>query len=392
MAFDDPLTMALLGASAGFLDPRGGMMGGFHGAMQGLKAGNDIKRQDRLDKQAQLKLERQMNAEQMMKDVLAQQQQAGDMHPLSVARAFVNTGNPDLVSQGFGMQKDFKDKVRTTVKGIDENKQPVFHSIMESGETRSTGITPAEKLMQINRGSQIDLANPYTGQAQSSIGVGMAPGESARLAQAERQFGASHGLAQQNAQFNQNKAMLEMNPEFQAQRASMIAGGKEAGKLRGEALSRLPGTVATMAETLNLSDTLKNHPALEMMTGASRFAGKGLAAIGGNQEADFQSKFEQATGKQFLSAIESMRGFGQLTEREGDKMQSSASAMSLATNAQDFKKAQDDYQQALIAGVRKIAKQAGIPEEEAMRMISSERGALKNSVVPSADDGWGELR
>ena len=45
MALDDPRTLALLGASAGFLDPRGGPAMGFQGAINGMQAGNQILQQ-----------------------------------------------------------------------------------------------------------------------------------------------------------------------------------------------------------------------------------------------------------------------------------------------------------------------------------------------------------
>jgi len=38
-----PQRMALLGAAAGFLDPNGGTIAGFHGAMNGLQIGNQMK-------------------------------------------------------------------------------------------------------------------------------------------------------------------------------------------------------------------------------------------------------------------------------------------------------------------------------------------------------------
>lgn len=66
----DPRTLALLGASAGFLDPHGGMAAGFHGAMQGLQMGNML--QDRTQNMA---LQRQM-----MQMKMAEMQRKHDMY------------------------------------------------------------------------------------------------------------------------------------------------------------------------------------------------------------------------------------------------------------------------------------------------------------------------
>ncbi len=117
----------------------------------------------------------------------------------------------------------------------------------------------------------------------------------------------------------------------------------------------------------------------------TRTLGKGFALYGGNDEADFTAKMEQAQGKQFLSAIDAMRGFGAITEVEGNKMQSSAAAMSVAQSPKDFKRAQDDYQAALVSGTRKVASRLGIPESEVMGMLNKERAALRKR--PGNDGG-----
>jgi hypothetical protein len=293
-------------------------------------------------------------------------------------------------------------KVNTTAK-VMKDGQAFIQPIYDTGEFGElSGLPAAEKLMQINRGGQVDLANPYSGEAQKSLPISISPGEQARLAQSERHFGASHGLARQNNDLQRQRLMLEMDPEYQAQKAGLIAGAKESSKLKVGAAASLPQTLGVLAESLNLSDALKNHPALNQMVGnfPTRTIGKGLAMYGGNDEADFSAKLEQAQGKQFLSAIEGMRGFGQLTEIEGDKMQASAAAMSIAQSPQDFKRAQDEYQAALLSGVRKVAFKLGVPEEKILEMLNNERSTLKkdsgnsgnNNIVNSPDHLWGDVR
>lgn len=212
MAFDDPITLALLGAGAGFLDPRGGMMGGFQGALQGLHAGNEIKRKDLQSQQAQQKLTRQMDADQMLRDVLAQQQQAGDMHPLSIANAMISTGHPDLVKDGFGIQKDFRTKVKTTNKVMKDGQaftQPVF----DDGTFGDLNELPsAEKLMTVNTGNQALLVNPMTGAPTTGFNMGMAPGEAARLSQGERHHQDSMGMQNQRLTMDRR---AQVQPKFQ---------------------------------------------------------------------------------------------------------------------------------------------------------------------------------
>lgn len=389
MAFDDPITLALLGASSGFLDPRGGMSGGFHGALQGLQAGHEIQRQNLLAQRQDQQLMRDMEARQLLSDTIARQQESGKTDLRSLGNALIATGHPDLIKHGIEFNKGAP-KVKTTTKVMRDGQafaQPIF----DTGEFGELSQLPAaEKLMQINQGSQVGLANPFTGQIQSAVGVGMSPGESARLAQSQQQFNQSQGLAQQRLALDQARAAMEFSPEFQATKQGNIAAAKESAKLRETAKNAVHAAIPMAAETLNLSNDLREHPMLEEMTGTSRLVHDRLAALGGNPQADFLAKHNQATGRQFLSGIEFMRGFGQLTQIEGQTAQQAVAEMDRSTDAESYKKASQKYDAAIRAGIRKIAGQAGIPEDELLNRLSNEQKRLRTDA--SSGDGWGELR
>lgn len=392
-----PQRMALLGAAAGFLDPNGGTIAGFHGAMNGLQIGNQMKQLAAQQQMAAMKLQKQMEVQDYLKR-LAASPQASD--PVSMGNALINSGHQELMTLGANLLKS--KTAKSFLKGLDQNGNPTYYTGYSTGEVSPTGVTPAEKLMQVNEGNQITARNPYNfAQTGSAVPIKMSQGEAARLSQQERQFGMSHGLAQQNAALaqqnsalNQYKTMMELNPDFQAKKAGAIASARESGKIRADTLTNLPQTLGTLAESLNLSDELKNHPAMGSMVGnlPKRAWGNALAVYGGNDQADFSAKMEQAQGKQFLSAIQAMKGFGQLTEVEGAKMQASVAAMSVAQRPEDFKKAQDDYQAALMSGVRKVAAKSGMREDQVMDMLNKERSALKKPITPPSYDGWGDLR
>ena len=392
-----PQRMALLGAAAGFLDPNGGTIAGFHGAMNGLQIGNQMKQLASQQQMAAMKLQKQMEVQDYLKR-LAASPQASD--PVSMGNALINSGHQELMTLGANLLKS--KTAKSFLKGLDQNGNPTYYTGYSTGEVSPTGVTPAEKLMQVNEGNQITARNPYNfAQTGSAVPIKMSQGEAARLSQQERQFGMSHGLAQQNAALaqqnsalNQYKTMMELNPDFQAKKAGAIASARESGKIRADTLTNLPQTLGTLAESLNLSDELKNHPAMGSMVGnlPKRAWGNALAVYGGNDQADFSAKMEQAQGKQFLSAIQAMKGFGQLTEVEGAKMQASVAAMSVAQRPEDFKKAQDDYQAALMSGVRKVAAKSGMREDQVMDMLNKERSALKKPITPPSYDGWGDLR
>jgi hypothetical protein len=390
----DSGTLALLGAGAGMLDPRGGMAAGFSGAMEGMRAGQQIQQRRLLAQKQAEKLERDMETKRQFANIMSKY--GGDKPNLSAARTeLLATGNPDLFGYAESLGKALP-KVKTTERVLQDG-QAYNRPIFDTGEYGALSDLPAaEKLMQINQGSQIGLANPYTGQIQSAVGVGMTPGEGARLSQAERQFGATHGLAQDNATLKAQELMLKLDPTYQAKKAADIAVAKEDAMTKYKAASELPQSLGTLAESLNLSDELKNHPALESMVGGlpTRTLGQAKAMYGGNKEADFAAKLEQSQGKQFLSAIQAMKGFGALTDVEGNKMQSAAAAMTTAQSPADFKRAQDDYQNALLSGARKVAGKLGMKETDILDMLSKERNVLKGGTgntgrTIGTSGGWG---
>lgn len=376
--FADPMTLALLGASAGFLDPHGGMMGGFQGALQGMQAGNQLKNQAAQSQMTARKLQKQIQTEEYMKNLA--QKHAGN--PMAMAREAITSGDPTTMQMGINIAKGLGTKY---LQSQDASGNAVHAIGNNFGDITNTDARVPTKLMQVNEGNQISGRNPYTFEPVGNAApVNMSQAQQAQLGQSANQFNMTHALAQQNSAINQYKTMMELDPGFLAQKAKAISGARETGKIQAETAANLPETLGVLAESLNLSDDLKNHPALDSMVGSlpQRAFGKGFAMYGGNKQADFQAKLEQSQGKQFLSAIQYMRGFGSLTVVEGDKMQSSAAAMSTAQSPADFKRAQDDYQAALISGVRKIAPKIGMSENEVINLLNKERSTLRGDAAP----------
>lgn len=205
MAWDDPRVLALISAAGGFLDPNGGPSAAMRLGMQGLLAGNQMQNQRTQAELSKRKLTRQMDVESALKEY--SEKFGGDQVGLS--RALVGSGHPDLIKLGIDISK--AKSVKSYMKGLDDKGNPTYYAGYNTGEVSPTGVTPAERLMQINRGSQIDLANPYTGEASKSLAVGMSPGESARLNQASQHFGASHALDIARTQNSINQTRL---PQF----------------------------------------------------------------------------------------------------------------------------------------------------------------------------------
>jgi len=221
--FMNPNMLALLGAAQGLLQssgasPRQITMGealgnGLQGGMQGMQQGIDMKM--RGQQMEAIKNEAQMKQNKLLRDMEIQEYLrknvgGGDSNdPVDLGKKLIGSGYQELIPMGTQLLKS--KTAKSFIKGLDDKGQPTFYTGYSTGEVAPTGVTPAEKLMQINRGSQIDLANPYTGQAQTSLGVGMSPGQAASLSQAERHFNMSHELSRQNAAFSRQQAT---KPQF----------------------------------------------------------------------------------------------------------------------------------------------------------------------------------
>lgn len=379
--FSDPVTLALLGASAGFLDPRGGMQGGFQGAMQGLMAGRDMRRQDMMDKQTQAKLTRDLAARQQLNEIV-QQHQGGN--PASIANAILATGNPDLMQYAQQFRSGMP-KVKSTFDVMKDGKM-YRQTVMDDGSYGDlNAFESPEKLMQVNTGDKVQLVGQNTATPRADFGVNMAPGERARLAQSERQFGMSHGLARENAAISRQnndlqrqRLMLEMDPEYQAQRAGMIAGAKEQATGQVKAQRDLPNVIQQGETTIGLVDDLLAHPGFKISVGKSAPIGKLQSFMPGTQAASFDIALKQLKGKQFLEAFESLKGGGQITQIEGEKATQAMSRMETANTEQEFEKAAREFQGIIRNGINRAKLRTGNSPQQSQPQTSS--------------DGWGELR
>lgn len=360
--FADPMTLALLGASAGFLDPHGGMMGGFQGAMQGMQAGNQMKNQAAQSQLTARKLQKQIEIENYMKSL--SEKHGGNLQ--AMLQEGMASGIPEVMGTMSKIAGGLKGQY---LRSQGPNGEGTYQFANNIGQVTPTGIPLApEKLMQINRGSQIDLANPFTGVAQRSVGVGMSPGQAAQLNQSANQFDMTHALAQQNSAINRYKTMMEMNPEFLAQKAGAIEGAKVGAKNQAQARVDLPQVIQQGEQTIKLVDDLLAHPGFNISVGAKSPVGKVASFIPGTDAASFDIASKQMLGKQFLEAFESLKGGGQITQIEGEKATQAMSRMNTSNTQEEYTKAAKEFQNIIRSGIDRAKQKAGV------------------------SDGWGDLR
>lgn len=373
--FMNPNMMALLGAAQGLLQssgasPRQITMGealgnGLQGGMQGMQQGIDM--QMRGQHMEAIKNEAQMKQNKLLRDMEIQEYLrknvgGGDSNdPVDLGKKLISSGYQELIPMGTQLLKS--KTAKSFIKGLDGKGQPTFYTGYSTGEVAPTGVTPAEKLMQINRGSQIDLANPYTGQAQTSLGVGMSPGQAASLSQAERHFGQSQGLAQQKFALDQLRTAMEMDPKYQASKAGMIAAGKESALNQVKSTQELPRVIQQGEQTIKLVDDLLNHPGFKMSVGKSAPIGSALSLVPGTDSASFDIALNQLKGKQFLEAFESLKGGGQITQIEGEKATQAMSRMEKANTEDEFIRASREFQSIIQQGIGRAKAKAGVSQQ-----------------------------
>lgn len=362
--FFDPRTLALLGAGAGFLDPNGGMMGGFQGAMQGYQSG--LMAQDRKMQQQMIahKLQRQMDVENTLRSL---SQDGNNSDPIALGGALVRSGIPELIKQGTELLKT--KQAKSFLKGVDQNGNPTFYTGYSTGEVSPTGVTPAEKLAFQNLGNQTIGVDPYTGKPKTSYAQGITPGQAASLGQSAYQFGLSHDLARQNLLLNQQKAALDYSPDFQAQKAA----SKQQALNTVQAKKDLPLVIDKANETIQLVDSLLKHPGFSISVGGTAPAGKIASMIPGTAASDFARRMEQIGGQQFLQAFETLKGGGQITEIEGTKATQAIGRMNTAQSEDEFRTAANEFKSIISKGVERARKAAGMQQ-------------------PQYSDGWGDLK
>lgn len=126
-------------------------------------------------------------------------------------------------------------------------------------------------------------------------------------------------------------------------------------KMEGESAAGAPVAIQMAADVNAQIQSLKNDPYLDRMVGPvdSRLPNVSGAA---NR---VQAKIDQIQGGAFLQARQMLKGGGQITDYEGRRAESAYVRMNAAQSEADFKTALDDFNEAVQAGARRLAEQAG---------------------------------
>ncbi|WP_353144954.1 hypothetical protein [Paracoccus sp. (in: a-proteobacteria)] len=139
--------------------------------------------------------------------------------------------------------------------------------------------------------------------------------------------------------------------------AGLAAEARAIGSAAGEAQASAESDYQTAQNALDLIDSIRNDPAIDRGTGKSSV----FNAVPGTKGYDFNLKVEQAKGGAFLTAVQTMKGLGALSNNEGQAATAAITRMSTASTKEGFLSALDDYEKIVRQGLERAAAKGGGP-------------------------------
>lgn len=203
--------------------------------------------------------------------------------------------------------------------GVDANGNPVLIQLGKDGTAIQTampeGVTLSKEPIKLDAGTHFVLLDPITRQPVGTI------------------------------------------PKENYQEAFDTASGGSAGKAQAEAAANLPTDLATAEQAITELDELINHPGLSAIAGPMDQYRPSWAM--GAEGRDALARFNQAKGRAFLQAFGMLKGGGQITEVEGLKAEQAMARMDRAQSEAEFKRALEDFRDAVKTGMDKMRQRAG---------------------------------
>ena len=152
-------------------------------------------------------------------------------------------------------------------------------------------------------------------------------------------------------------------PKNNRDAARETAAGTSEGKTEAERTAAAPTVIAEAQTFETLIDDVISDPALDSVIG--NVQGRLPAGIpgitGGQAGSDVQVKVDQIGGKAFLQAFESLKGGGQITEREGIAAQAAIARMNQSQSGPAFREALKDLK-AIATNARLRAQGQDVPD------------------------------
>jgi hypothetical protein len=153
--------------------------------------------------------------------------------------------------------------------------------------------------------------------------------------------------------------------EARARQAGMKQTQEEIGKDIGQTAAGLGRRERSAESAIGLVDNLINHPGFEWAVGGQpleRIGGAISGSFRGTDVTDFKALRDQLGGTQFLQAIETLKGSGSVSEKEGETATRAISTMSNPDVSEaEFKRAATEFTNIMKRGINADRRKLGLP-------------------------------
>lgn len=159
----------------------------------------------------------------------------------------------------------------------------------------------------------------------------------------------------------------EQMPEFKGKQQQAIEGAKTEAipdRLKAESVNEAQLGMPQLEEDASymnkLLEDIKTHKGLKAGTGMSSI----LPAIPGTKRKAFDVLLDQVKGKQFMTAYQTLKGGGQITEVEGQKATEALARMNAAQSEDDFIAAVNDFQNIVNSGLARARQKTQLQPQD----------------------------
>lgn len=307
------------------------------GLSAGAERGNVFQQQEMMRMKVAEEKERRARMMKMLSDPAA----LPDI-PDAIANVARATGDPSVI------QKYVTDRYSNMPNSVREfshaQNNPAYASWLQDKRRREAEFGKQGAIFQAEDGSYYTIQFGSDGQ-KIVAPVEAKPGQPLRPAKGVMQVG------DELMDKGDGRTVRNVAPQIANKEAV-----EEVGKLRGRSEADLPRMIDNAAQALDVIDQIRKHPGKYYGTGA--ILGN-LPAIPGTPQAGFVDLVDQAKGKTFLEAFNSLKGGGQITEAEGKKAEQAIARLNRARSQEDFDKALADLEQVIQAGAIRGYRAAG---------------------------------
>ena len=147
--------------------------------------------------------------------------------------------------------------------------------------------------------------------------------------------------------------------EIEASKTKLKEEAQEVGTDLGKIRANQPKAEEAADYLITKVDELVTHPGFKYSVGVADVAGGvpvpfGATVAGmipGTDTSDWNSRFKEVQGRQFLQAVETLRGTGAISNQEGESAKSAIARMNTSQSEKEFKEAINDFKGIIQRGV-----------------------------------------